>query len=294
MSNYFDMCNELEHLEYRQRMKLFEATTMDAITFIPAHLGAVKAKVKDLARKKWKWGLEILEDDSGNKDVRIENELRIIVPKEHWDSFQEMFIGELDNDSYLNLKSFLNEALEDDLKALRGDLKPALFEMFSKQLFASLDRFIHVWIGRFGVDKYLTNTDTVLVTYENKRKDIQKLHGNLLRVYGSDKGGLEMLLNDIQSKRPLGAYDVFKRRDFLYGTRILSKLHEVTLIFEAMVDMSFIVSYSVYVDSDEVLDNIEADITTIKRVEDVLYPKGERFSTTFFSSLRDAVEDVVE
>lgn len=290
----YSLATELEELDRQERIKLFEATTMNAISFLPAHLGAVRAKFKDLARKKWKWGLEILEDDNGDKDVRIENELRIIVPKEHWKSFQEMFIGELDNNSYLNLKSLLNEALEDDLKELREELKPTLYEMFGEQLFASLDKIIRVWIGRFGVNKYLTDKSKVIVTYENEGKDIQKLYGKLLRAYGDDKGGLEMLLNDIQSKRPLGAFDVFKRYDFLYGVRISSVLHEVTLIFETMVDMSFMISQSIYVDSDDVLDEIEADITTVKRVENVLYPEGEKFSTGFFGSLKDAVEDVVE
>lgn len=290
----FNLATELEHLERTRRIKLFEATTMGMISYLPVHVGAVRAKFKDLAKKKWKWGLEVLEDDSGNKDVRIEDELRILVPKEHWNSFQEMFIGKLDNNSYLNLKSILNEALEDTLKELRTELKSELFDMFSKKSFILVNKSVRSWIGRFGISKYLTSEDIVLVKYENRDQDIRKLYGNLLRAYGEDKGGLEMLLSDIKEDRPLGAHDEFKKYDYLYGTRIQSKVDDIPLIFEATVDTSFMVSQSIYVDDDRVLDKVEEETTNVKRVGNVVYPEGEMFTTGFFEDLRDIIEDIEE
>jgi hypothetical protein len=288
----YSLATELEQIERERRYRLLEATTMSAISYLPAQIGVVKARLGDLVRKKRKWGLEILEDDDGNKDVRIGNELRILVPKEHWDNFQEMFTGKLTNDSYLDLNVFLNEALEDDLRDLREELKPALFKLFSEKVFNSLDRSIQVWIGRFGITTYLTNRAAIAVPYENKGKQIQKLHGDLLRAYGDDKGGLEMLLSDIQSKRPLGAHDVFKKYDHLYGTRIRSKIEDVTLIFEATVDMAFMISQSIYVDNDSILDNVEEDVVAVKRVGNVLYPEGEVFPVSFFETLQDIIEEI--
>lgn len=290
----FNLATELEQVEVHRRVKLFEATTMDAITYLPVHVGAVRARLKDLSKKKWKWGLEILEDDDENRDVRIEDELRILVPKEHWVSFQEMFTSEIDNDSYLNLKELLNEALEDDLKKLRSDLKPALVEMFSEQRFPSMEKTIRIWTSRFGTVRYITDKHKVSVTFEHEAKDIQKLCGALLRAYGDDKGGLEMLLNDIQGKRPLGAYDVFKKYDHLYGTRIHSELHDVTMIFEAIVDMTFMLAQSIHISDEDVLDRVEEDLTSVKRVGNVLYPVGELFPASFFGSLEDIIEDVSE
>ena len=292
MRNYFDMCDELEQIEVERRHRLLEATTMSAISYLPAQIGVVKARLGDLVRKKRKWGLEILEDDDGNKDVRIENELRIVVPKEHWDSFQEMFTSKLTNNSYLDLNMFLNEALEDDLRELREELKPALFKLFSEKVFTSLDRSIQVWIGRFGITTYLTNRAAIAIPYENKGKHIQKLHGDLLRAYGDDKGDLEMLLRGIQSKRPLGAHDVFKKYDYLYGTRIRSVQENVSLIFEAVVDMAFMTSQSIYINDDSVLDKVEEESEVVKRVGNVLYPEGEVFPVSFFETLQDAIEEV--
>jgi len=288
----FNLATELEHIERQRRIKLFEATTMGMISYLPVHIGMVKARLKDLARKQKKWGLEVLENDNGDRDVRIGGELRIVVPREYWDNFQEMFSSKLTSDSHLDLGVFLNEALEDDLKELREELKPALFKLFSESIFTSLDKLVQVWIGRFGIQRYLTNKTNVIVTCENKKRDIQKLFGNLLRAYGDDKGDLELLLKDIQDRRPLGAHDVFKKYDYLYGTRIQSKVDDVTLIFETTVDTAFMLSQSIYLDNDNVLDKVEEEATNVKRVGNVVYPEGEIFTAGFFKGLRDIIEDL--
>lgn len=293
-SNYLNLAVKLQETERVRRRQLFETTTMDAISFLPAQMGVVRDKVKKLSKLKQKWGLEILEDDDGNKDVRIEDVLRITVPKEHWDIFQEMFVGDLNNDSYLNLKSLLNEVMEDELKDLRDDLKPALVEMFSEQRFCSLDKTITVWQGRFGINSFVTDRNNVAVVSSQKEKGIQRLYGDLLRAYGEDRGGLEMLLNNINSNEPLGAYDVLKKYDFLYGSRVKSRFLDVNLIFEATVDMAFVISESIYVSDEAVLDEIEDNITTVKRVGSVLYPANEMFDVDFFGTLQEFIEESEE
>ncbi|MHA1410819.1 MAG: hypothetical protein ACTSQY_11020, partial [Candidatus Odinarchaeia archaeon] len=58
---FYRLATELEQIEVQRRIKLFETTTMDAISFIPAHLGVVKARLKKLSKEKKKWGIEVLE-----------------------------------------------------------------------------------------------------------------------------------------------------------------------------------------------------------------------------------------
>lgn len=292
--NLFNLASELEYTDMQDNLRAFEATTMDAVSFLPARMGVVRAKVKGLAKQKTKWGLEILEDDDGNKDVRIEDALRILVSKEHWDNFQEMFIGDLSTDSYLNLKELLVEAMEDELKDLRANLKPSLLEMYNEQRFNSLDKTVKVWQARFGVNRIITNRSKVIVTAEHKGRDIQQLYGKLLRIYEEDRGGLEMLIADMENSRPLGAYDVFKKYDYLYGSRAVSDHLDVKLIFEANIDMAFILSESVYIDDEEVLDEIEDEVATVKRVGNVIYPSDEMFDVGFFDILYNIIEEIDE
>jgi hypothetical protein len=85
---------------------LNETTGSDAVSFIPAHLGVVKAKVADLAKKKKDWKIEILEQDD-LREVSFEDSLHIVVPNEHWDSFCSIFDNSPTNNTYLNLTSLL-------------------------------------------------------------------------------------------------------------------------------------------------------------------------------------------
>lgn len=290
----YDLASKIEYEEHIRKMRQLEATTMDAVSFIPAHMGAVRSRIKKLSKMKQKWGLEILEDDDGNKDVRIEKALRIIVPNEHWDEFQGMFEGELNNDAYLNLNTLLNEAMEDDFTKMRDELKPTLIEMFNSEEFSSLDKTIQVWKGRFGIVEIITNKNNVLVKLSRRGRDIQKLVGDLLHAYRKDRGGLEILLNDIKTKSPLSSHEIFKKYGFLYGSRVASRFNDVLLIFEAAIDPAFIASETIYIDNDAVLDEIEDEITTVKRVGNVLYPADDKFDVSFFATLQQVIEDLEE
>ena len=282
-----------------QSQRLVEATTADAIDFIPIHLGVVQAKIKDLAREKAEWGIEVLEGDESNV-LQIEDRLRITVPKKHWDNFLTIFDGKLSDADYLNLHNILKEserdtkeAVEEDMKNLRKRLKPALTEMFNEQQFKVVDKLANIWISWFRVNEYRTKRGNgPIVSYERKVKDIQKLYGKLLREYGEDRGNLEMLLGDIDNNRPLNAYDTFKDNDFLYGTRILSHQDKTPLIFEAVIDMAFDASQSIYVGDKGVLGDVQEQIRTVKCVGNVIYPKGGQFNPRFFRVLKDIVEDV--
>jgi len=291
--SFYQLATELEQIEVQHRIKLFETTTMDAISFIPAQLGAVKAKLKTLSKEKKKWGVEVLENDD-SKELRIENRLRITVPNEHWENFRSAFSEQLGKD-FLDLDTLLSEAVEDEMKDLRRRLKPALVEMYNGAEFKSLDTTADTWRSWFGTTFFKTKKDKggTVVSYERRSKDIQNLYGKLLRTYGDDKGNLEMLLKDIEEKRPPNAYDVFKYYDFLYGTRIQSSFNNVPLIFEATVDMTFTLSQSVYVGDDSVLDSVEEQTKRVKRVGKVLYPVGGRFNTSLFRMLKEIIEDVV-
>jgi len=291
---YYRLVDYLRNVRKEQKNQfLFETTTIGDITYLPSQIGVVKTKILDLAKEKPEWGIKVLEKGN-NKIVQIEDRLQITVSNEYWESFLKIFTEQDLNGKTLVLDFILQEAAEDDTKDLRRRLKTALVEMFNKQQFRSLDKIISVWIAEFGVTKYKTRGNKgPVVSYERKQKDIQKLYGDLLRVYGNDKGYLEMLLDDIKNTRFLNSYDVFRNYDFLYGTRILSYQDKVSLIFEALVDMTSTSIQSIYINNEEVLDEVEEKLKGVKRVKKVLYPKGIGFSSRFLRSLKDIIEDVV-
>ncbi len=69
--------------------KLNEATTMDAVAFIPGQLGVVQA-LHNLSKEKPDWDIQVLESDE-ESTVTFGDRLKISVPKKHWGAFSTLF-----------------------------------------------------------------------------------------------------------------------------------------------------------------------------------------------------------
>ena len=295
--DYFETLDRMDNHFYQNvdtwvTPPIFETTTEDAVSFIPSHLGMVKAKVADLAKKKKDWKIEILEQDDG-REVQFESDLRVLVPNEHWDSFCSIFDGTISNNTYLNLGSLLNETMEEEMKDLREELRVALANMYDQDEFRKLNSSSGTWRWRFGVVNFDSKKKLkVAVTQERRSKDIQELYTRLLEVYGNDRGNLEMILEAIKDRSPLNAYRVFKNYDYLYGTRIHSRYHKVDLYFEALVDTTYHLTETIYCNNEELLSKIEEESNEVKRVRSVLYPKGGVFTNRFFRVLGETIEDL--
>lgn len=139
----YDLSTRMENLR--------EVTTMADITYLPSGLGVVKAAIRDLARLKKDWNIEILEDGKGRK-VIFEDELSVYVPHQYWNEFAEIFDGELE-EGEIGLGRYLKEALDADLERLRKELKPAVTELFAGSDFKAVDKATNLWRSRFGVTR---------------------------------------------------------------------------------------------------------------------------------------------
>jgi len=184
----------------------------------------------------------------------------------------------------------LEEAMDEDMTKLREDLKPSLTRLFEGDPFHFVERDALLWKSRFGVDRYLT-AGAPLVSVEKKVRDLQKLAGTLLQKYGNDRGYLEMLIEAMAEREPLNSFDGFKANDYLYGTRMHSSHEGVEMVFEAALDPLYNVSETIYVGDTDVLDRWEELARGIKRVGNVVYPKGERFTPGLLQLLEHAIID---
>lgn len=187
----------------------------------------------------------------------------------------------------------LEEAMEDDMTKLRQDLKPALIRLFEGDPFHLVETDARLWASRFGVDQYLSE-DAPLVAIENKIRGVQNLAGTLLQNYGNDRGYLEMVIDAMGEREPLSSFDGFKENDYLYGTRIRSNHEGVEMVFEASLDPLYVVSETVYIENDDVLDRWEELVGGIKRVKNVVYPQGERFTPDTLQQLEHAIIDHID
>ena len=288
--NYYELVDHIQREEKNAGVN--ETTSMDAVAFLPAHLGTVKARAADLAKKKLDWHIEILEQED-SREVWFENDYRISVPNEHWDVFCSIFDSVPTNNVHLNLKGLLNETAEEELKDLRRELKVVLAKVFDSTEFKKMDRIVNSWKWRFPTISFTSREKlSVAITHEDRKNDIQELYGRLLEVYGEDRGNLEMLISAVQSGEPLSAYEILQGYDNMYGTRIHSRYEGVNLHFESLVDMAGQLTQSFFTDNKDLLAAIEEESREVKVVKSVIYPIGGSFTFRFLKLLSDVIEDL--
>jgi hypothetical protein len=276
-----------------QLMRADEATTMSSIAYLPSTLGAVKGSIHSLAKMKRDWDVSFNEDAKW-RNVDFEGDLRVRVPLQYWGDFTKNF-GMIKGAGKVDLSSLLKEAVEEDLDFLRKDLKPYLVQLYGDPMFIQVDKQTNLWKANFGVtERYETKS---AVSVESKEKDIQFIVTKLLKVYGNDRGGMEMILTAIQEKQVLSSFSIFNKFDFLYGTKFLSTYRDVKLIYESLIDMSYQFSQSVLIDPKypDIIYAIE-DLhdASIQIVKNVLYPVGSVFKARFLKDLKNIVRDNIE
>ena len=269
---------------------LDEQTTMGDIAYLPTHFGRTRKAILDLVKLKLDWNIEILENED-TRTVCFGNILSISVPNEHWDNFLAIFDGKLAK-GYLNLRSKLNEALDDEMDSLVKELKPTLMRAFTNPPMDDLEEDIGRYKARFGVSSY--KEQRVPIAYDTKKRDLMRLYESLLEAYRDDVGSMEMLVSAFRDKTPLSAFDIFKHYDYIYGARVRSDYLGITMLMEATVDMTFVISETIYVEDQDVVDVVEADIQSVKVVGNVIYPRGERFQGSFYRELYEIIEDTVK
>jgi len=268
--------------------EISEETSMSDIAYLPTQLGAVKKKLGDLSKLKPDWKIDVLENGDINR-VCFEDAFSIDVPTMHWDNFLEIFDNCDISNGYMNLRSILNEAMEDELDNTTDELKPTLIRAFTNPPFDQVDEDIDKWKVRFNVESF--KEQNTVISHNNKKANLLKLYSELTASYEGDLGNLEMLITAFRDKTPLSAFEVFKDYDYVYGARILSNHMGVSMLFEATVDFTFVISESIYIEDQDIVDDVEADSRNIKVVGNVIYPRGERFDTNFYRILNDIIED---
>ena len=268
------------------------ATTMGDIAYLPTHLGAVKAAVNDLRKKKREWNIEVLENED-SRLIRFEEDLQITVPNEHWDHFQNELGSLINEEQEIDERQILEDE-EAEMKSLRKELKKALNEFFSNETFNKVDRNVQAWKNRFGAKEYLTDAGgNTLVMVETKQRDIQRLYGNLLRKYGKDRGNLELLIDSLKNDEHVDTFEVFRGASHLYGTRIRSISENHELIFESKVDNLYYISETIFIRDDELVDEVSESVIGVKVVGQVVYPLGEMFPPTVFKAIESAIYDII-
>lgn len=276
---------------------LFEegvATTMDAVSYLPSQVGVVQAAMKKLRGKKNFWDLEILEADE-EYTVTFEDQLKISVPKEHWESFQGVFEGGLDNNSYLNLQVKLMESVEelngeDLLENRKEELRLKIEEEIHCPVIQTAAKVANKFFNSFNCQQDMLESIKAAVSLIGIEEHLEKHIEDLLEDYEDDLGFIEILIENIKPMFPVSV------GDRLAGARFKSVYEGVELIFEAKVTFEKDCSFSIAIHDDEAADRLEEYCVGLSRIGNVFYPTtGQILSGNgVLESIKEVIVDMQE
>lgn len=262
-----------------------------ALSYLPGEFSTMKKHVNSLNRLKRKWQIEVL--DEGNKyKLNFENTLSISILKKDFNNFNENVLN-IQNKNEVDLTEILQEAINEIsedlfiniLKALKLDLRNHNEVQRIKML---SDHWVNIFSGSIFLP--IKQTAIELSTYDI---NIETLVEQMKSIYKDDVGELQQILTAIENNESLNTFKPFNKYDYLVGVRIQSKYNYVNMFLELLVNNSMISTQSLYIDNQSVLEELET-YRDIKVVNRMIYPKSGIFKSSFFSNIKQIIDDIEE
>jgi hypothetical protein len=284
-----------DHLREDAAAPTGSATTMSSISYLPTEVGKVRSALKGLRKHKTKWDLEVRENDE-SYTVQFEDKLTVEVPKEHWESFQGLFEGTLDNDAYFDLQVKLQDRVqlsEDQVIEFRKDeFRGMVEEAFRCREIQVAEKVAEHWACIMGCNQILTESMQAFIPLQNIDEFIENYITDVLKE-NQDLGSLEIAIESFCFERLVQLYE---GKQCLAGARFQAVYEGTEAIFEARVSWDRDCSFSISVGDPEVADALEEAYVGLPRVGNVLYPRLGQIlgSEGIFESLKEVISDKVD
>jgi len=266
---------------------LNEETVGADIAFLPGGFSTIANMFKKMAKKKTKWGIEILDTENAY-EFKVEDQVKFTVQKPHVHSFrQESGISDFGMKE-LDLAEYVSEAKEADIGGLLNEIEKEVYSLLAKPPILTIDEDSAAWQSVFP-----GKTMTVKQAAFNEgtlEEDIENILSLIDVSMHEDVGNLQLLQSAIQRQKSLATFDVFSNYQYLFASVIKSNHKGTSLIFEGLIDLSFNMSEKIYCTNPDVLDAV-SDITLVKVKKNVIYPTGQRFPYNFLRSIKNAIEE---
>lgn len=269
-----------------------EDTISGAIAYLPNGFTSVKKSIISLLQMKDKWGIEVLEN-MDSYDVSFENQLKIIIPKEHYKHFNENVIN-IDGVKEINLGQFLNEAIQFNFEELLNTLSSTLRKVLIIKRAIFLE---NSWILTFdNTQLFQLDPKNVLINLALYDRSISNLLKKINKEHAEDKGYIEEVVDKIENASPLNTLNIFNSSRNLAGFVAKAKLNEVELVFNCFIDLAFranqfIVVTGVSDSMDKFLEEASY-LRELKISNKIIYPVAGEFSPYIFTNLNNILKEL--
>ena len=237
----YDLATHLESIN--------EATTMDAVSFIPAQMGIVQSALKKLAQEKLDWDIEILEGEESHS-VTIGDRLQVNVPIKDWEEFTSLFGRDIRQDKSINLRGGYNEFVISNPPKFRNALRREFHQLFKGKKIRVFESMIGRWTVTFLQSRFTTGS-TPAICMETKKKDVANLIGMLAKQHEGREE--QTFLTLLKETKDFGKDPVFKKYPWFAGTKINTVYGGVSMVFEGSVLYDGTVALSITIHDPEVV-----------------------------------------
>jgi len=258
-----------------------------SVSYLPGGFTHMRNMLMSLNPIKKQWGLEVLEK-GGNYHINIEDALNIIVPKVAYEEFNTRVYNVIGR-QYLNLGEMINEEIARDINTLLAQVNTLLLKKLTREKSTTQTlTLMEQWLRLFPNTRVVP-LKTALLSFENYKQGIAKVIEQLRKIYQDDLGTLEMLVDALEEGKPLNMFEPFSEYQFIIGNRLETKFEGVGMVLELTVDQALMTVGLIYIDSKEVLAELEA-YRTLRIAKQRVFPTGMTFKPTDFNAVKDTIE----
>ena len=264
---------------------LNEDTVSGNIVYFPGSFTTVRQTILNLGGLKSKWKLKILKNEN-DYGVDFENQLKIIVPKEHYQHFN-VNVLKIDGVKEVNLSKIFQEAITVNFQDLINTFILTLRKIPS--ILNSLE-LMNTWISNFSNSQFLSIPEKILINLQRYDRSVMGLMGKIKEKYGGDKGYIEQLITTIEENRPLSNIDYINQFSYLVGCRIQSQYEGIKLQLDLFVNLALQSTQVITVDELDIAMELKF-YKDVKVVKNKIYPLSGTFRPYIFDALKDIIID---
>ena len=260
-----------------------------SVAYLPGGFTTMRNYLRSLNPIKKQWKLEVLEDkEKGNYTVKIEDALNIVIPKQHYQHFNEN-VYDIINNKTLDLKAIINEGTEEQVEVAVERIEDLLNKFKENPRVIQSIVLMNQWVYQFSNSRYSHNHNS-LINLNTFDRSVNLLISRLKNIYKSDLGTLEQILNTLEEGQALNAFKPFSSHKSFIGVTILSTYNNVDLVLQMTLDLNMIPNQHVSVSSKELAAELEA-YKSVKVESQEIYPVGQMFPAVFFKTLKQSIDE---
>ncbi len=284
MSEFSGIVNEM------QRQDLQEMTTAGNIAFIPGQFSSVEKLMRDLARAKRTYDIQVLESET-EFTLAFEEYASIRVPKPACKEFFADFsryvhtIGPVPGIYPVDLGGFLLEGVSEEVAGLKGEVQRLLGVLETRHLGYVRESWEQMFALFEGKTEW--NNEAVL-----PQRSMEMLAEEIIREFGDDLGGLQMLLAKLENAEDLSGEPVFENYKYLYGLTHVFEKNGIGLTFESYVGLDYKPFASVRIRDNQVREQLR-DRPGLTCVQDMVITDAGVFGFGDLERIRESVDSIV-